>query len=97
MDGFYGFAGVPMEDIVRQIHKAADVPCGEERCDAFLESLSAAQHREEERRGSPDRIECVISLATDALAAGLKIAVATRCSFVLSPMFVLPSMAGLIS
>ena len=51
-----------MADIVRQIHKAAAVDCGEARCDAFLESLSAAQHREEERKGSPDRIECVIPL-----------------------------------
>lgn len=77
LEEFYGFAGVPMPDIVRAIHRNAAVQCDDERCEQFLDRLKAAQAREEARKGSPQRIECVISLATTALAAGKRVAVAT--------------------
>ena len=77
LEEFYGFAGVPMPDIVWAIHRNAAVQCDDERCEAFLEELKVAQGREEARRGSPKRIECVVSLATAALAAGKRVAVAT--------------------
>ena len=77
LEGFYGFAGVPMPDIVHAIHQDAGLECDDTRCEVFLESLKTAQAREEARRGSPERIECVIALATDALAAGQRVAVAT--------------------
>lgn len=77
LEEFYGFAGVPMPDIVRAIHRNAAVQCDDQRCESFLEELKAAQGREEARRGSPKRIECVVSLVTAALAAGKRVAIAT--------------------
>ncbi len=77
LEDFYGFAGVPMPDIVWAIHNHANVQCDDERCEEFLQELKAAQSREEARKGSPNRIECVVSLATAALAAGQRVAVAT--------------------
>jgi beta-phosphoglucomutase-like phosphatase (HAD superfamily) len=77
LEEFYGFAGVPMPDIVRAIHRNVDVQCDDDRCESFLGELKAAQAREEARKGSPKRIECVFLLATAALTAGQRVAIAT--------------------
>lgn len=75
---FYGFAGLPLPEIVRLLHQAAkgcDPPDG--FIDRFLAAKKAAHDANEVRLGHPRPIGCVVRLAREAVAAGLPVCVAT--------------------
>ena len=75
---FYGFAGKPLPDIVRELHLSQR---GSEATDEFVESFLAAKkashHKTEARLGAPKAIKCVVKIARDAVAAGIPVCVAT--------------------
>lgn len=75
---FYGFAGLPLPDIVKQLHMSAfgtEPPEG--FIERFLKAKKAAHQANEDRLGHPPAIECVARLAREAVAAGLPVCVAT--------------------
>jgi|EP00908_Phaeocystis_cordata_P005571 beta-phosphoglucomutase-like phosphatase (HAD superfamily) len=75
---FYGFAGLPLPEIVRRLHQAAygsDPPDG--FTESFLKAKKAAHNANEARLGSPPPIACVSRLARQAVAAGQPVCVAT--------------------
>jgi beta-phosphoglucomutase-like phosphatase (HAD superfamily) len=78
LDDFYGYAGVPLPEIVRSVHRAQK---GEEATDEFVEKFLAAKKAahaaNEDRLGHPAPIECVVEIARDAAKRGIPIAVAT--------------------
>ena len=77
-DMFYGFAGLPLPDIVKIMHREQK---GGEATDEFVAEFLAAKkanHNENEGKlGHPAPIACVVALAREAAAKGLPIAVAT--------------------
>ena len=75
---FYGFAGLPLPEIVRRLYHAAkgcDPP--KDFVDRFLAAKKAAHNVNEARLGSPPPIACVARLARQAVAAGVPVCVAT--------------------
>ena len=75
---FYGFAGLPLPEIVRLLHQAAkgcDPPDG--FIDRLLAAKKAAHDANEVRLGHPPPIGCVARLARESVAAGLPVCVAT--------------------
>ena len=78
MDAFYGFAGMPLPDIVRELHRTQ---LGGEATEQFVSDFLAAKkanhQQNESKAGHPARIECVCALARAAEAAGVPVAVAT--------------------
>ena len=83
---FYGFAGVPMRAIIREIYQDEHgEECPTAFVDAFMQQHKATAEGLEKTMGLPPRIECVIALAERARAAGLPVALATsgEKSFVL--------------
>ncbi|EOD18006.1 hypothetical protein EMIHUDRAFT_196023 [Emiliania huxleyi CCMP1516] len=70
-DDFYGFAGKPLPDIVREMHRAQK---GTDATDAFVAAFLAEKKRAhlqaEEKIGAPAPIACVVALARGALARG---------------------------
>ena len=77
-DEFYGFAGMPLPDIVRSLHRRC---LGTEATDEFVDKFLAAKKRlhaaNERVRGPPEPIHCVVALAREAKARGVPIAIAT--------------------
>merc|ERR1740138_245595 len=77
-DDFYAFAGVPLPDIVRALHRKQ---LGSEATEQFVSDFLKAKkedHRANEGKlGHPAPIDCVVALARDAEARGIPIAVAT--------------------
>ena len=75
---FYGFAGLPLPEIVKQLHLSA---FGSEPPDGFVERFlkakKAAHQANEDRLGPPPAIACVVKLAREAAAAGVPVCVAT--------------------
>jgi beta-phosphoglucomutase-like phosphatase (HAD superfamily) len=78
MDDFYGYAGLPLPDIVRAMHREQ---LGAEATDAFVDEFLAAKKaahaQNEASQGHPEPIACVVALARAAEAAGIPVAVAT--------------------
>ena len=75
---FYGYAGLPLPEIVRRLHQTAngcDPP--KDFIDRFLKAKKAAHAVNEARQGHPPAIGCVVRLAREAVAAGLPVCVAT--------------------
>lgn len=75
---FYGFAGLPLPEIVHRLHRAAkgcDPPEG--FVERFLAAKKAAHDANEARLGHPPPIACVARIARQAVAAGQPVAVAT--------------------
>mmetsp|Transcript_18328 Transcript_18328/g.60610 ORF Transcript_18328/g.60610 Transcript_18328/m.60610 type:complete len:249 (-) Transcript_18328:203-949(-) len=77
-DDFYGFAGKPLPDIVREMHRAQK---GTDATDAFVAAFLAEKKRAhlqaEEKLGAPAPIACVVALARGALARGVPVCLAT--------------------
>ena len=80
-DDFYGFAGKPLPDIVREMHRAQK---GTDATDAFVAAFLAEKKRAhlqaEEKIGAPAPIACVVALARGALARGVPVCLATSGS-----------------
>ena len=75
---FYGYAGMPLPDIVRSMHRTQKgSECTEAFIADFLKEKKKAHHGIEAKVGSPRPIECVVRIARDAEARGIPIAVAT--------------------
>ena len=78
MDAFYGFAGIPLPEIVKALHREQ---LGGEATDAFVADFLAAKKEchaaNEASLGHPEPIGCVVGLARAADAAGIPVAVAT--------------------
>ena len=76
---FYGFAGIPMPDIVDSIYAAAHNGAhpSPDWVAAFLATQMRFAAEVEAERGHPARIECVVGLAEAAVARGLPVALAT--------------------
>ena len=78
---FYGFAGKPLPDIVREMHRAQK---GTDATDAFVAAFLAEKKRAhlqaEEKLGAPAPIACVVALARGALARGVPVCLATSGS-----------------
>ena len=78
MDDFYGYAGLPLPDIVRALHRTQ---LGGEAPDAFVDEFlaakKAAHSQNEASMGHPEPIACVVAIARAAEAAGIPVAVAT--------------------
>ena len=76
---FWGFAGVPLPDIVQSLYSEAHG--GERASDDFVEKFlkcKKAFHAEAEKKnGSPPAIECVISLVKKYKARGIPVAIAS--------------------
>ena len=76
---FWGFAGVPLPDIVRSIY--AEAHDGERANDAFVEQFLKCKkkfHAEAEAKaGSPPAIDCVINLVRGYIARGVPVAIAS--------------------
>lgn len=79
IDDFYGYAGKPLPDIVREMYAAQKN--GEVASDAFvkefLDKKKAWHLGNENRLGHPQPIQVVIDIAREAQANGIPIAVAT--------------------
>ena len=77
-DAFYSFAGVPLPDIVKTMHRRQ---LGAEASADFVAEFLAAKKRlhaaNEGRLGHPKQIECVCAIAREAKRLGIPIAVAT--------------------
>ena len=77
-DEFYGYAGVPLPEIVRSMHRKQ---LGSEASDTFvaqfLEAKQKAHAGTEGKLGSPKPIACVVELARQAERDGLPMCVAT--------------------
>ena len=80
-DDFYGFAGKPLPDIVREMHRAQK---GTDATDAFVAAFLTEKKRAhlqaEEKLGAPAPIACVVALARGALARGVPVCLATSGS-----------------
>ncbi len=75
---FYGYAGMPLPDIVRDMHKkqlGADAT--DDFVKTFLTAKKKAHNLTEERLGHPAPIACVVQLAREAVAKGIPVCVAT--------------------
>ena len=79
LDAFYGFAGKPLPDIVRELYKSQKngQAASEELVSEFLTKKKAWQKSNANTLGNPGRIDCVIAIAEEARARGIPIAVAT--------------------
>ena len=65
---FYSFAGMTLPDIVRSLHRAQrGKEASEDEVAAFLKAKHEAAHRNGVSRGHPAAIECVVSIARDAV------------------------------
>ena len=77
-DDFYSFAGLPLPDIVRILHRRQR---GSEASPEFVTEFLAAKKRmhvvNERARGHPKPIEVVVAMAREAEARGVPIAIAT--------------------
>lgn len=77
-DDFYGFAGMPLPDIVRSMHRSQ---LGSEASDdfvaGFLTAKQEAHAKTEGKVGPPKPIGCVVALAREAAAAGVPMCIAT--------------------
>lgn len=77
-DLFYGFAGLALPEIVRRLHRSQK---GAEATDEFVKAFLDAKHANhvanEHKQGHPAPIACVVSLAREAVARGIPIAMAT--------------------
>lgn len=75
---FYGYAGMPLPDIVRDLHmKQLGTDCSDDFVTRFLDAKKKAHNLIEERLGHPKPIECVVQLAREAAAKGIPVCVAT--------------------
>lgn len=76
---FWGFAGVPLPDIVATLY--ADAHGGEQPSEAFVDEFLAEKrafhNAHEAEAGHPPAIECVIARVRYYKARGLKVAVAS--------------------
>ena len=76
---FWGFAGVPLPDIVRSIY--AEAHGGERASDAFVDEFLTCKktyHKSQEaKNGSPPAIGCVIALVKAYVARGVPVAIAS--------------------
>lgn len=78
LDDFYGFAGMPLPDIVRVLHQQKfGSEASSEFVDRFLQEKQANHAQTEDRLGHPQPIACVVALARDAAARGIPVCVAT--------------------
>ena len=77
-DDFYGFAGKPLPDIVKELFlRQKGIEASPELVAEFLRVKKSAHHETEARLGSPKRIECVAAIAREAVARGIPVCVAT--------------------
>ncbi|KAL3892777.1 MAG: hypothetical protein SGPRY_014796, partial [Prymnesium sp.] len=83
IDDFYSYAGVPLPEIVREMHRQQlSGEASDDFVHSFLEAKQSAHERIEAKFGHPEPIECVVKLAREAEAAGVPIGMATsglRC------------------
>ena len=78
MDMFYGFAGKPLPDIVKALYvEQKGREATEEEIETFLSAKKKNHKDNEHKRGLPKPIACVVKMARDAAAKGIRIAVAT--------------------
>jgi HAD superfamily hydrolase (TIGR01509 family) len=78
LDDFYSFAGVPLPEIVRQMHrKQLSSEATEQFVNDFLAAKQAAHVRHESSRGHPAAIDCVVELAREAAGRGVPVCIAT--------------------
>ena len=75
---FYGYAGMPLPDIVRDMHlKQLGSDATDEFVARFLDAKKKAHHGTEARLGSPKPIRCVVEIAREAVAKGIPVCLAT--------------------
>lgn len=75
---FWGFAGVPLPDIVTRLYaEVHNENPSEEFIQSFLEEKMRFHKAHEDVTGSPVAIECVVAIARDFKARGVKIAIAS--------------------
>ena len=75
---FYSYAGLPLPEIVRRMHREQrGGEASEEFIAKFLRAKLAAHKEYEAATGHPPAIECVVQLAREAVARGIPVAVAT--------------------
>lgn len=77
-EAFYRFAGMPLDAIVRALHREQ---LGSEASDAFVAEFLAAKKvahdGTEAKLGAPKPIECVVRLAREAVRRGTPVCIAT--------------------
>lgn len=71
---FYGYAGMPVPDIVRVLHRKH---LGSEATDDFVERFIARKKQVLERKAAPRAIDCVVDLARRYAARGVPVVAAT--------------------
>jgi len=77
-NAFYGYAGMPLPDIVRHLHNSQlGSEASEDFVKQFLAAKQAAHVAQERDLGHPKPIACVVALARDAVARGIPVCVAT--------------------
>ena len=75
---FYGYAGMPLPDIVHELHrKAKGSEAPEGFVERFLAAKKAAHNVVEQQLGAPKPIQAVVRIAREAVALGIPIALAT--------------------